>query len=222
MKHAFGLNIPQTLEEACDPQRTALLVYDMQIGILSQLPDAAPTTARVVRVLAAARAAGVRVFFTRHLSLPKETSGVFLLRQAMAWQRVSTVAEVHPWFLRDAPGFQISPEVAPLPSEAVVDKITMAAFEGTFLNIALRDCAITTVIVVGFALEIGIEPTVRHATDLGYLPVVVTDACGGRDEAARQRALDGFAFAGDAMMTDTASLCDLLAKHSPRKETSIE
>ena len=37
MKSAFGLNIPQTLEEVCDPQRIALLVYDMQAGILGQI-----------------------------------------------------------------------------------------------------------------------------------------------------------------------------------------
>jgi hypothetical protein len=37
MNRAYGLNIPQTLEEVCDPQRLALLVYDMQVGILSPM-----------------------------------------------------------------------------------------------------------------------------------------------------------------------------------------
>jgi len=45
MKSAFGLRIPQTLEELCDPQRVALLVYDMQVGILSQIKNAAPNHA---------------------------------------------------------------------------------------------------------------------------------------------------------------------------------
>ncbi len=69
------------------------------------------------RVLQAARAAGVRVFFSRHLSLPKEIAGVMQLRTALAWQNVDTVSQVQPWFLRDSPGFQITPELAPLPSE---------------------------------------------------------------------------------------------------------
>lgn len=38
-------------------------------------------------------------------------------------------------------------------------------------------------------LEIGIEPTARHAADLGFLPVVVDDACGVVDEAAAERSL---------------------------------
>jgi biuret amidohydrolase len=37
MKTAYGLGIPQTLEEVCDPHRVALLIYDMQAGILSQV-----------------------------------------------------------------------------------------------------------------------------------------------------------------------------------------
>jgi biuret amidohydrolase len=72
MKRAYGLTIPQTLEEACDPQRVALLVYDMQVGILSQIANPDELTRRVLRVLTGARAAGVRVFFSRHLS-PKGT-----------------------------------------------------------------------------------------------------------------------------------------------------
>jgi hypothetical protein len=38
MQDAFGLEVPETLEEACDPTRTALLVYDMQVGVLRQVP----------------------------------------------------------------------------------------------------------------------------------------------------------------------------------------
>ena len=75
MKSAFGLRIPQTLEEVCDPRRTSLLVYDMQIGILSQIKDADQVTRQVLRVLQAAGKAGVRAFFSRHLSLPKRTDG---------------------------------------------------------------------------------------------------------------------------------------------------
>ena len=88
MKQAFGLDIPTTLEEACDPRRMALLVYDMQVGIISQIKNGSQVTAQVLRVLEAARTTGVRIFFSRHLSLPKELMGVFQIRTAMAWQKV--------------------------------------------------------------------------------------------------------------------------------------
>jgi nicotinamidase-related amidase len=217
VEHAFNLEIPQTLEEVCNPKRMALLVYDMQVGIFSQLPKerAERIIENVVKVLQAARAAGVRVFFFRHMSLPLEVAGVFQLRMAMAWQRVDKVSDVKPWFLRDTPGFQLIPEVSPLPSEVIFDKITMSAFEGTPLNIALRDCGINAFAIVGVAMEIGIEPTVRHAADLGYIPVIVTDACGAGDESAAKRSLESLEFAGDALMTDVETICNLFRRMQP-------
>ncbi len=210
LQQAYGLQVPQSLKEACDPRRLALIVYDMQVGVLGQIADRAAVTANVAEVLHAAREAGVRVFFLRHMSLPRELMGVFQLRTAMAWQRVSRVDDVRPWFLRDSPGFQLTPEVAPLPSEAVFDKITMSAFEGTPLDIALRDCGINAFLIVGVATEIGIEPTVRHGADLGYIPIVVTDACGAGHREAGERALASLRFMGDALFTDVAEIRELL------------
>src|SRR5437763_2947239 len=210
MESAFGLEIPQDLTDTCNPKHTALLVYDMQVGVIRQIKNGPEIVARAKLVLEAARAAGLRVFFMRHMSLPKEAAGVFQLRMAMAWQRVSTVADVNPWFLRDSPGFQLLLELSPLPSEVIFDKITMSAFEGTPLDIALRDCGINSFIIAGVATEIGIEPTVRHGADLGYIPIVVTDACGAGHAEAGDRALAGMAFLGDAILTDVRTIQTVL------------
>src|SRR5271157_5045924 len=142
MKQAFGINITRTLEDVCEAGRLALLVYDMQVGIMSQVAGRDSTVANVRRVLDAARRARLRTYFTRHMSLPLELMGAFQYRMAMAWQRVDDPRAVRPWFLRDSPGFAIVPELTPAPSEVIFDKITMSAFEGTPLEIALRDCGI--------------------------------------------------------------------------------
>src|SRR5262245_21078052 len=212
MQRAYDLQVPQSLEEVCDPSRLALIVYDMQVGILGQIRESAAVTAKVAEVLRAARDAGVRVLFSRYMSLPKELMGVFQLRMAMAWQRVDTVDEVRPRFLRDSPGFQLLPELTPLASEAVFDRITMSAFEGTPLDIALRDCGINAFLIVGVAMEIGIEPTVRHGADLGYIPIVVTDACGCGHAEAAERALASLRYAGDALFTDVAEICEVFRR----------
>jgi nicotinamidase-related amidase len=212
MERAYGLEIPQTLEEVCDPRRLALVVYDMQAGVVGQIERGAEVTAKVVDVVQAARQGGFRVLFMRHMSLPKELMGAFQFRMAMAWQRTDRVEDVNPWFLPDSSGFQLVPELAPLGSEAVLDKITMSAFEGTPLDIILRDCGLSAFAIVGVATEIGIEPTVRHGADLGYIPVVVTDACGAGHEEAAKRSLEGLAFSGDAILTDTATITALLGR----------
>ncbi len=207
MQRAFGLNIPQTLDEVCNPTSLALIVYDMQVGIVNQIANGREITESVVQVVEAARQARIRTFFTRHMSLPKELMGISQLRMGMAWQRVKSVDEVKPWFLRDSPGFQLIPEMTPLPSEAIFDKIAMSAFEGTPLDIALRDCGITAFAVVGVAIEIGIEPTVRQGADLGYIPVVVKDACGCGHRDAAERSIASLEFAGDALFTDVDTIC---------------
>jgi biuret amidohydrolase len=210
MQHHRNLRIPDTLADVCDPDRLALVVYDMQVGVVGQLTDGAQVTERVLQVLEAARRAGVRVFFTRHMSLPTELMGVSQLRSAMAWQRKDRVEEVVSLFLRDSPGFQIVPELAPRASEGIFDKLSMSAFEGTPLEFALRDAQVTAFAIAGVATEVGVEPTVRHGADRGLIPVVVTDACGAGNPAAAKRSLDALAFAGDAVLTDIATFTRLL------------
>lgn len=184
----------------------------MQMGIVSQIKGSQTIVANVGRVLKAARDAQIRIFFTRHMSLPVELMGAFQLRMAMAWQRVDDPAQVEPWFLRDSPGFQITPELTPLGSEGIFDKITMSAFEGTPLSIALRDCGVTAIAVSGIALEVGIEPTVRHAIDLGLIPVIVSDACGSGNAEAARRSLESLAFEGNALITDVATFTELIGR----------
>ena len=211
MQRGYGLEIPETLEEVCDPRRMALLVYDMLEGIIRHVPDAEAFVGRVARVVEAARGAGVPVVFARHLSLPNELAGVFQLRTAMAWQRVERVEDVRPLFLRDAPDFQLVPELAPLASEAVFDKLAMSMFVGTPLEMVLRDRGVTAFAIVGAVTEIGIEPTVRHGADLGFIPVVVADACGSVDAAAGERSLASLDYAKLSLRTDVATITRLLA-----------
>jgi nicotinamidase-related amidase len=202
MKRAYGLDVPETLAEALDPDRTALIVYDMQVGIMRQLQNGAEITAKVGDVLAAARDGGIRTYFLRHTSLPKNLMGVFQLRQALAWQRKTSIDEIQPWFLRGSEAHEIVPELAPRETEAV--------FEGTPLDTALRDCGIRTFVIAGVAIEIGIEPTVRQGADLGYVPVVVEDACGAGHEEAGRRAFASLRYMGDAIITSVAEVTTVL------------
>jgi biuret amidohydrolase len=216
MREHRHLRIPEGLADVCSPDRLALLVYDMQVGVVGQLEDGPRVTARVMEVLEAARRAGVRVFFARYMSLPTELMGISQLRTAMAWQHKEAVQDVASPFLRGSPGFELVPELAPRDSEAIFDRLTMSAFEGTPLEFALRDCQITAFAIVGVATEVGIEPTVRHGADRGFIPVVVAEACGAGNLAAAKRSLEALAFTGDAILTDVATITGLLGSAEER------
>jgi nicotinamidase-related amidase len=208
-----GLDIPESLRDALDPATLALIVYDMQAGILAQIDDADRVLANVLKLLTVARMRGVRTVFTRHYFMPTELAGVYQLRQAKIWQGKDRAAETRPLIPHGSAGFQLADELEPGPGEAVVDKITMSAFEGTPLDIVLRDCGVRAYLIAGVAIEVGIEPTVRQSADLGYVPIVVRDACGAGNQSAGERALQSLAFAGDAFIVDTDDVCSILDQH---------
>jgi nicotinamidase-related amidase len=187
MQHAFGMAVPESVAEMCEPARAAILVYDVQVGILAHVRDRASVVAQIGRVVSAARGAGVPVVYVRHVSVPPSHMGVAALRTAMAWQRVDRADHVRSTFPPEASDTQLVDELKPEAGEPVFDKLAMSAFVGTPLEVVLRDRGVTTLVLVGAVLEIGIEPTARHAADLGFLPIVVVDACGSVDPEAAER-----------------------------------
>jgi nicotinamidase-related amidase len=199
-----------TLAKHLSPSRAALLVYDMQVGICNQVKSDT-TIALVGELVAAARTAGIRIAWCRHQSLPKAWMGSFAMRQALAWQRTDDPEKVEPWFLRDTPGVEIVPALVPQPEDFVFDKLTMSAFESTPLQMALRDAGLSTLAICGIAMEIGIEPTCRHAADLGIVPILIEDACGHGSVEAAQRSVDGLRFAGDTIITNVVEFKKALA-----------
>jgi biuret amidohydrolase len=214
MDQLNGLEVPESLDEVCRPERLGLLVYDMQVGILDQIGDRERVIQSVQAVLEAARAASVRTYFTRHVTLPVRLMSVAQLRMWRAWQRVSRLEDVRSPFLPSAPETQIVPELTPNENEAVLDKLTLSAFAGTPLEFALRGAGVGTLAIVGVAIEIGIEPTVRHAGDLGFIPVVITDACAAGNAEAGTRTIETLRFLGDAVLTDVAGFSEALAARS--------
>lgn len=210
MKHAFGLSVPENLEEICTPSRCALIVYDMQVGIVPQISEGAAVLGRCQQLLSAARAAGFRIFFTRHIFLPNHAAGVGQLRRAMVWQRKSDPMDTKPFITQSSRACAIVREVAPQEDEVVIDKITMSAFEGTFLNLAMRDAHLDAFIIAGIALEIGIEPTVRQGLDLNYVPIIVSDACGSKTQELKERSLATLEETGEVITVDTSRLVALM------------
>jgi nicotinamidase-related amidase len=209
MAKLITAQIPRSIQEIATPEHCALVVYDMQAGILSQLPHGPDILGRVLEVLEIARAQSFCIFFMRHMSLPTKLAGVFQLRQAMRWQRVDSPEAVKPWFLRGSPGFELAAELGVRDDEAIFDKIGMSAFEGTPLSMALRDRGLISFMICGIATEIGIDPTVRHGADLGFIPVLIEDACGHGHREAALRSIENIRFMGDALISSVKELREM-------------
>ena len=121
----------------------------------------------------------------------RPTSASAALRTAMAWQRTDRADAVVTRRSRRTPRTpRSSTSSPPWPASRCS---TSSACPPSSARRSRPRCAtggITTLVLVGAVLEIGIEPTARHAADLGFLPVVVDDACGIVEPDAAQRSLD--------------------------------
>ncbi len=213
MTEAYGLSIPDQLSEVCTPARCAVIIYDMQKGVVPQISTGPEIVVLCRKLLEAARAGGYRIFFTRHFFLPNTVAGVGQLRRAMVWQQKKKPDETKPFFLQGSPLWEIVPELAPREGEVIIDKITMSAFEGTFLNLAMRDAHLDCFVIAGIALEVGIGPTVRHALDLNMCPVLVTDACGSKAADAREQTIGTLKGTGEVFACSSAEVLTAMSTH---------
>jgi nicotinamidase-related amidase len=129
----------------------------------------------------------------------------------MIWQHKTEPAEVGPMIAQGSPAWEIVPKLKPRQDEVVLDKITMSAFESTFLNLALRDAKLESFLIAGIALEVGIEPTVRHGADLNLIPVVAADACGSKTQEAYERSLATMKETGEVIVCPVAEIVSSLS-----------
>ena len=68
----------------------------------------------------------------------------------------------------------------------------------------------------GITRQIGIDPTCRQGSDLGFWPILVGDACGFGNEEAATHSLASLKHMGDTTITDVEAVCGLLAKFVPQ------
>jgi nicotinamidase-related amidase len=170
----------------------ALVLLDLQKGILSSAAIAwenSETPAAVLRVagnlLQAARNAAALVV---HVGVVRSNArGIFdEVRTASAKKAGRAPRDV----LALAPGSRESEfMLAPAPGEEIVYKMGVSAFQGTRLDMLLRNTGIRDVIVAGAFTHMVVESTVRQGFDLGYRMIVAADGCCAPAAAPHNNAL---------------------------------
>jgi nicotinamidase-related amidase len=151
-----------------DPKRTALVLIDLQNGIVSRQTtpySAAEVVQKGNRLARAFRAAGATVVYIRVdmanvLQLPVDEP----MRDPNAPPPPAIASELAP----DA-GFQ--------DGDLLITKRHWGAFAGTELEQALKQRGIDTVVLGGISTNAGVESTARQGTGLGFAFVIVEDAC---------------------------------------------
>jgi nicotinamidase-related amidase len=166
------------LREILNPKGSALVVWDVQQGLVNSVFNREEFTKALNVVINAARRVKVPIIYTKITPFPQGFEP-YSYRVLYGNRR---------WSPRD---LQLA--VRPGRNEIVVNKNTWSLFVGTNVEMLLRNAGIRTVVFTGIATEVGVETSARHAFALGFMPVIVRDAVSSFDREAHERSLANMA-----------------------------
>jgi nicotinamidase-related amidase len=156
-------------------QNTALLVMDVQVGIVGMLPDAGMLISNVPKAIATARDRKIPVIYvvvgfrqgTPEINM--NNKGFAASKERFANANMDEFMKVHP-------------DIAPQAGELLVIKRRVSAFTGSDLEVILRAFGIQHMVLTGIATSGVVLSTLREAADKDYRLTVIADCCADGDE----------------------------------------
>lgn len=158
---------------------TALLVMDMQVGIIGAIADAGSLIANLKKAIATARSKNIPVIYVVvgfRPGAPEVSSrnkGFSAAKQRFADVDMNQF-------------MQVIPELVPAEGELIVTKRRVSAFAGSDLEVVLRSFNINRLVLTGIATGGVVLSTVREASDKDYELTVIADCCADTDSEVHE------------------------------------
>jgi nicotinamidase-related amidase len=169
-------------------KNSVLLIWDAQYGIATRAFNISNILKNIKVLRSTMHLLDKLVIYTQTTGLPFEHQNKYSMYRL---RRRGLDPKISHFMQEGSREWNIMKEIAPnKEKDIVIKKYTPSLFVGTNAEQLLRNRGVDVLVITGVSTEVGVETTARHASCLGFIPLIVEDSVGSGDKRIHKASIE--------------------------------